>query len=142
MTPITDKIKQLPDGGIKRQTYCKDCGIPYGRHRSGLCHVTDFAHAWVTRVDLEAENARLASIAEDAVRLGREQAREWDRFWQAIGCGSEDISVDDAIAKYQSLISELETAKRALEQIRDWTGNDHAMRQIATDALSNEEPWI
>ena len=97
MTPITDKIKQLPDG------------CPLFKAALPISEVPFYSD------DLKA----LVSIVEDAVKLGHEQAQEWDRFWQAIGCGSENISVDDAIAKYQALVSDLEAKTRALEHYAD-----------------------
>lgn len=79
MTPITDKIKQLPDG---------------------------------YRLFLSNTNGAFTRDSE--------------------------IDTDDL----KSLVADLEAKTRALEQIRDWTGNDHVMRQIAADVLSDEESWI
>ena len=115
MTPITDKIKQLPDGGIKLP-------VRYD-HRQEVIRDDDFG-----TVLLEFSQSLTFTDAQVAERSARHKIQ------------GEYIAT--CINEHARLVSELETAKRALEQIREWTGNDHAMRQIATDALSNEEPWI
>lgn len=50
----------------------------------------------------------LEAIAAKAVALGKAQAEEWDRFWKAIDCHSDDISVDDAIEKWKGVEAENE----------------------------------
>lgn len=45
----------------------------------------------------------LESIANDAMQLGMSQANEYDRFWDALGVKSADITIDDAIAQVKRL---------------------------------------
>ena len=42
---------------------------------------------------------------EEAVKLGIKQADEYDRFWEAMGCKSKDITIDEAIAKWKAMES-------------------------------------
>jgi hypothetical protein len=58
--------------------------------------------------DLKEENAALREQVKEleeklaeAVTLGHSQAKEWDRFWVAMG--TADVTVDQAIEKYRTL---------------------------------------
>lgn len=63
--------------------------------------------------DYKALEAVLAELAEcraitiKAVEIGKHQAEEWDRYWTAVGIGTADISVDDAITLWQEREKEL-----------------------------------
>jgi predicted RNase H-like nuclease (RuvC/YqgF family) len=71
---------------------------------------------------LEAENAELRAIAEQAVSAGSAQAAEWDKFWEALGVASSDITVDQAIAKWKALQSENASLRAALAPVAQvWT---------------------
>jgi hypothetical protein len=52
---------------------------------------------------LEAEKAEAIDAAQQAVKIGVRQAAEWDRFWEAMGVKSADITVDQAIEKYKAM---------------------------------------
>lgn len=58
---------------------------------------------------LHADNKELSDIAEQATLVGKQQADEWDRFWEAMGVKSEDITVDQAIQKWMAM--EVQIAK-------------------------------
>ena len=47
--------------------------------------------------------AELESVCKQAIETGKQQAGEWDRFWQAMGVCSEEITVDDAIAEFKAM---------------------------------------
>lgn len=70
---------------------------------------------------LEQERDKALSMCRQAVDTGMAQAEEWDRFWRAMGVDSEDITVDEAIAKYAALEQERnelrETRKRGAAEI-------------------------
>lgn len=55
--------------------------------------------------------ACVACLANEAIRLGVKQADEVDRFWEAMGVNAADITVDQAIAKWQSMEKVLHAAK-------------------------------
>ena len=46
-------------------------------------------------------------MLKKTIEIGEQQASEWDRFWEAMGVKSEDITVDQAIEKYKMLESSL-----------------------------------
>jgi hypothetical protein len=58
-------------------------------------------------------------VAMEAVRLGKQQAADMDRFWQAIGCGTEETTVDDAIAKWRALEATNKRYREALALYAD-----------------------
>jgi BMFP domain-containing protein YqiC len=61
--------------------------------------------------DLRAKNRGFVDAAETLMAGWKEQAEGWDRFWEAMGCKSVDITVDDAIAKWRELEAEVERLK-------------------------------
>jgi hypothetical protein len=68
--------------------------------------------------DKDAQIKELTEGLQEAVRIGKYQAEEWDRFWVAMDCLGSEISVDMAIKKYQELQSSLSEATNALEKWR------------------------
>ena len=50
-------------------------------------------------------------VAQEAVSLGQAQAKEHDRFWEALGVLSADISVDQAIEKWKAMEAVLMAAR-------------------------------
>jgi hypothetical protein len=61
-------------------------------------------------------------VAQRAIDLGKQQADEWDRFWEALGVKSADITVDQAIGKYKAIIQERDKlrslVKRCVEPMK------------------------
>ena len=53
-------------------------------------------------------------INDKMIRLGLEQSEEWDRFWEALDVCREDITVDDAILKWQRMKSTNFTERKLL----------------------------
>ncbi len=66
---------------------------------------------WIQRLLRQEEF--LAQI----VGVAMHQAEEWDRFWAAMGVHSEDITVEQAIAKWQAYEGVVKAA-RALKRAR------------------------
>lgn len=63
---------------------------------------------FVSRYALAAWKAEeLFKCATEGARLGLEQAAEFDKFWSAIGCLGEEITVEMAIRKVQAWVQEL-----------------------------------
>lgn len=56
-------------------------------------------------------------------------------------CGTR-LDESQLQSQLTALTARVQHLESALIQIRDWTGNDYVMRQIAKDALSDEEPGI
>lgn len=65
---------------------------------------------------LRAERDEAVEVAKLAVNTGAQQAAEWDRFWEALGVKSADITVDQAIEKYKALQAENARMRKALER--------------------------
>jgi len=53
------------------------------------------------------DHVELLGLLKKTIEIGEQQASEWDRFWEAMGVKSEDITVDQAIEKYKMLESSL-----------------------------------
>lgn len=69
------------------------------------------------------ETAECHAVLEEAVRLGKSQADEFDRFWQAIGMGTAETSVDDCIKLWQSRESELATIREERDGLKTALAN-------------------
>ena len=68
---------------------------------------------------LASENAELKQILTDAVNLGKAQADEYDRVWQAMGMGTDETTVDDVIAKWYDLTARLRRCEAERAVLRD-----------------------
>ena len=68
------------------------------------------------------EIAGLRAALAESLRIGEKQALEWDRFWEAMGVRSKDISVDQAIEKYQSIVTENAELRKQLDEWEDYFG--------------------
>lgn len=56
-------------------------------------------------------------LLEAAIQAGEQQAAEWDRFWAALGVLSAEITVDQAIAMWQTLEAESAARLEALKAL-------------------------
>lgn len=81
---------------------------------------TAYDSARAERDQAKADAAEYKAIATEAVELGKRQAEEWDRFWAAIGCLGKEVTVEQAIAKWQELDAEKERLRRALFDLHQW----------------------
>ena len=104
---------------------------------------------------LGEENEELLTKLREAVDLGTAQADEFDRFWSAIGCLDKEISVDQAIEKWNhltyentTLLAKLAVCREALEIVRERccneTYSDYKARLeggiAASQALTSTKP--
>ena len=72
---------------------------------SGLS--ANFTSALKENAKLRENNASLTDACNLILSTASKQADEWDRFWAAMGVLSEDITVDEAIEKWQALRSDV-----------------------------------
>jgi len=79
------------------------------------------------------QNRELAAIAESAATIGKQQADDWDRFWDALGVKSADITVDQAIQKYKNLVNLLERCEEPVRFASKCASDDPADYVLLND---------
>lgn len=157
------------------RTPCKECGMPcsateYHTFAHCLmfkaCHDSKTVYANVdflalhhptVKADnehLRTQNSDLFRSLQEVVELGKSQADEFDRFWQAMDCGTAEITVDDAISKYKDLTADNEHLARritvmeealnhiAIDDNKNWDngyGYAESKRDVAIEALAESE---
>lgn len=84
---------------------------------------------------LRAERDEAVEVAKLAVNTGAQQAAEWDRFWEALGVKSADITVDQAIEKYKAMQTENARLREALYYIKKHTSSYSDAHECAENAL-------
>lgn len=84
-------------------------------------------------------------VFKQVCELGQKQADEFDRYWKAAGVLDAKVTVDDAIARYQALVSNLKTNTEGmtryaeayrLERIR--AENAEAIIQMVRDLVTTD----
>lgn len=81
--------------------HSKECATRHGSNECDCGYVKPLTKEQKEIARLQAELDEAVTAAREAVRIGVQQADEWDRFWDALGVKSADITVDQAIEKWK-----------------------------------------
>jgi hypothetical protein len=90
------------------------------------------------RNDLQTFLHESDEMCKLAIDTGMQQAAEWDRFWDALGVKSADITVDQAIEKYKSIEAEIKNLRSLLADIWSFPAHDalpHEIQARIEDAM-------
>jgi hypothetical protein len=90
---------------------------------------------------LETSRAGLSSLKAVALAQNSEwqaMANEWDRFWTAVGVCLADITVDQAIEKWQALERQAEHLRRENDRLRAAAGNCGGEPMVERRAQAHE----